>query len=276
MKQNIIQLFDDETGAALIDSQGRPRFYIPLEERVPLFLAEYPHKQGYRVATEMYDLLSVRKGLLSVLKEAIAAGRKISELGLMGLEETMTTLVCTARLFDPNDRELRTASANACLLEKKDLEKLESAAFNRLISALGFDGNITFEEVEARRKAEALMPSQAPIPAPSSPSNREESPSERRDRTPLVALPEDDAALQAQSPEGSAEGVTKAQRAQVAGLAKRLGVPGMELKTAEDFQRELKRLGDLSASQSKARRPGVTPGNAAGRQNAQPSATAAA
>jgi hypothetical protein len=263
-----IILLTDDNDKPLLDSQNRPRYYIPLEARVPKFLAEYPPKQGYRVTMETFDLLSVRKGLLSVLKEAIAAGRKISDLGLMGLEETMTTLVCTARLFDPDGRELRTASANACLLAEKDFEKLESAAFNRLISALGFDGNITYEEVEALRVA-ALIQSGSQASAPSPTSNISESPSERRERTPLVALPEDEPGPHGgPSPEGSTEGVTRAQRSQVARLAQRLGESAPELNSPEDFQREMKRLGDLTASRAQAKRAGSVRGNAGHTQNA--------
>jgi hypothetical protein len=256
VKPHYIPLIDEDSGKPFLDSQNRPQYYIPLENRVPEFLEAYPPKEGYRVSTETLDLLSVRKGLLSVFKEAIAAGRKVSDLGLMGLDQTLTTLVCTARLFDPEGRELRSASASGCLLEPKDFERLESAAVNRLISALGFDGHISWEEVEAMKQAATATQPNHSVSLARGASPEAETPGERRERIPLVALPEEADPGTSAATAAPAAGISKALRSQVTRLAARLGESVPELKTQEDAGRELRRLGELSASRLRDQRNG--------------------
>jgi hypothetical protein len=261
----------DENGAALRDEQGRPIKWVPLEVRMPEFLTAYPPKEGFRIVCETVDLLSFRKGLLSILKEAIAAGRRLGDLGLVDLEQTLTELICTARLFDRDDRILRTASACARVQEEKDYERLESAATNRLITALGFGGQISHEEAAALEQqgsgsSAPLEPGAAPeVPIESRERAAVESrgperevrdgqtsttptPSARRERTPLVALPKDPESRPAQK--DSAEGVTSAQRVQVANLARRAGVEAPQLATRADFDRAMRELGSQNRTGS--------------------------
>lgn len=116
---------------------------------MPAFLKTYSPKEGYRVEIKHTDLLSLQQGRLSLLREAVIAGKKPSEIGLPGIENDVNVLVCTATVVDAQGCIVRSASASAKIQGFKDFEALETAANQLLLAALGFGGEI-FNEDEDR------------------------------------------------------------------------------------------------------------------------------
>ena len=67
MSSPVVTLFDDV---------GDAHLYKNVSARLPAFLAEYPPKEGYRIETEVTDSLSLQKGRLALLREAVAGGKR--------------------------------------------------------------------------------------------------------------------------------------------------------------------------------------------------------
>lgn len=208
--------------------------------RIPAFLNAYPPKEGYCVVISWTDLLSLQTGRLSLLREAVIAGRKPSDVGLPGIENDVNTLVCTARLLDPQEQVVRSGSATMQVLEFKDFEKLETAANQRLLAALGFGGEVFDEDENADLAAQGRTPdasstaessagASASPPAPSAPLSFEGSAS-----TSVGSEPPDD----------SAE-VTAAERRQIENLASRVGASVPPLKTRSDVKQARRQLSAL-------------------------------
>ena len=138
MSSPVVTLFDDV---------GDAHLYKKVSARLPAFLAEYPPKEGYRIETEVTDSLSLQKGRLALLREAIAGGKPPTDLGLPGLEEA-TVMVCIRRLKSPEGHTIAEGSAAKAIVRYKDYEILETAALQRLMALLGFGGEV-FDQDEA-------------------------------------------------------------------------------------------------------------------------------
>jgi hypothetical protein len=218
-----------------IDLENGER-YLRYAERVPHFLKEYPPKEGYRVLTEMQDLLSLQPGRLSLLREAIAAGKKLSDLGLPGLEDDINTMVCVVKLLNAQAQIVRTASALCVLKNQKDFEILETAANQRLLAALGFDGSVfnADENADLQAQGVALRTTAG--------SQQNAVPSGAKSTAPVIQEP---AARTGNAAPGAAAQVPPAQRRQIENLAKSLGEAAPVLNSPEDASAELRRLGEV-------------------------------
>ena len=231
-------------GHVLLDSDVLYRRYAA---RLPAFLEAYSPKEGYRVEISRTDLLSLQTGRLSLLREAIIAGKKPSDVGLPGIESDVNTLVCTARLLDPQGQVVRSGSAAMQVLEYKDFEKLETAANQRLLAALGMGGEVFNEDEDADLRAQGLKPV-ANIPTPTqtasvdAPSQSDpQSFAEVSTSDPGVADPSDDDAS-----------VTAAERRQIENLARRVGVEVPALKTRADVKHARRQLSALDRQRRSA------------------------
>lgn len=215
--------------------------YKRYSARLPDFLKAYPPTSGYRVVVEQTDLLSLQKGRLSLLREAIIAGKKPSDVGLPGIERDVNILVCTSKLLDSQDKIVRSASASKHVIEYKDFEKLETAANQRLLASLGFGGDVFDEDEDADLRDQGLRTDagtaeSAPgTPAPRSTASR-----------PSLTFADDARASNASSdPSDEDAEVTEAERRQVENLAKRVGQPVPSLRSRAEVKAARSRLGAL-------------------------------
>lgn len=202
--------------------------------RLPEFLKAYPPADGYRVEIERTDLLSQQKGLLSLLREAIIAGKKPSDVGIPGIERIVNVLVCTAKLLNPQNQVVKSASAAMAISEHKDFETLETAANQRLIAALGFGGEVFNQDEDADLRAQGRdvrpsaadpAPSGEPVrstPSSGAPLSFAEDTSRERPASPGADSQEDD--------------VTEAERRQIENLARRVNAPVPTLRTRADVK----------------------------------------
>lgn len=219
--------------------------------RIPAFLKAYPPKEGYCVVISWTDLLSLQTGRLSLLREAVIAGRKPSDVGLPGIENDVNTLVCTARLLDPQEQVVRGGSATMQVLEFKDFEKLETAANQRLLAALGFGGEVFVEDENADLAAQGHMrdasgTAESSADASASPRAPSAAPSsEGGASAPAASEPSDD----------SAE-ATAAERRQIENLANRVGASVPPLKTRSDVKQARRQLSTLDRERRTSARSG--------------------
>ncbi|MCC8999773.1 MAG: hypothetical protein LM522_09780, partial [Candidatus Contendobacter sp.] len=113
---------------------------------LPEFLRRYPPAEGFSVQTEILDSFSVQPGWMKLYEIAIHGGHAPESLGLPPLRSRDYALIGRATLRDPKGRILATATAAQVT---PDVERLETAARQRLLAALGFGGELV-EEDEAR------------------------------------------------------------------------------------------------------------------------------
>jgi hypothetical protein len=224
----------------LIGDHGAEVLYKRYGARLPLFLAEYPPKEGYRVVIEMTDLLSLQKGRMALLREAINAGKKPCDVGLPGLENDVNTLVCTARLLDPQERVIRSASASMKIEEHKDLEALETAANQRLLAALDFGGEVLDDDEDrdlaAQRLTRTAPPQTGATFARSTPDTFEQP---RGGTLASEATDEDE----------NENKVSAAERRMIENLARRVNQPMPTLRTRADVKKARQALNSLARQQ---------------------------
>lgn len=230
----------NDTVVEFFDPAGNEIRYRRYAARLPEFLAKYPPKEGYRVECEMTDLLSLQQGRLALLREAVSAGKKPSDVGLPGLERDVNTLVCTARLLNSQGQVVRTASASKAILDFKDYEVLETAANQRLLAALGFGGDVFNEDEDADLRGQGLSL------VPDSGGGGADAVTSANAQPPAFPLaPDSPTETAGPTAARSADGeVPAALRRQVENLARRLGEEVPVLKTAEDANAALRRLGE--------------------------------
>jgi hypothetical protein len=130
----------------LFTPEGGVKSYKLFSARLPDFLKAYPKEQGYRVQVEASDTLTSKAGLLRLYEVAIAAGKSPDQVGLPPIPAG-DVVVFKATLLDKDGVALESASALRVIRQYKDWEKGETAARQRLISALGFGGDC-FDEDE--------------------------------------------------------------------------------------------------------------------------------
>lgn len=124
----------------LFTPEGEVKEYKLFSARLPAFLNAYPKEKGYRVQVEASDPLSSKAGLLRLYEAAISAGKSPDQVGLPPIPAG-DVVVFKATLMDREGNALESASALRVIRQYKDWEKGETAARQRLISALGFGGD---------------------------------------------------------------------------------------------------------------------------------------
>ena len=123
----------------MFDDQGDPFSYRKLSARIPEFLKDFPPDKGYSVVVEAVDPITLKPGLLRLYEAAINAGKTFEECGLPAFTG-QDSLVYQAKLADINGVVLCSRSAVMQVSQYKDHETGETAAVQRLLSALGYDG----------------------------------------------------------------------------------------------------------------------------------------
>lgn len=145
MKQALVpynlEVFMSSQVVQIADEYGETSLYKKVSARIPDFIKEYPPDDGWRIETNMTDMLSLQKGRLSLIREAIAVGKKPEEVGLPGLDD-WNVMVCNCTLYNKAKEAVCNRSASMAINQNKDMERLETAAFQRLLGALGFGGEI--------------------------------------------------------------------------------------------------------------------------------------
>lgn len=225
----------------LIGDRGDEVLYKRYGARLPLFLAQYPPKEGYRVVIDMTDLLSLQKGRMALLREAINAGKKPCDVGLPGIENDVNTLVCTAKLLDPQERVIRSASASMKIEEHKDLEALETAANQRLLAALDFGGEVLEvdedRDIAAQRLTRTAPPQVDATYASSTPDTFEQT-----GRRVLASETTDDE-------DENDNKISAAERRMIENLARRVNQPVPPLQTRADVKKARQALNALARQQ---------------------------
>lgn len=161
--------------------------YKLFSARLPEFLKRYPPEKGWRVVRSVQSACELSPGLTRLHEAAITAGKSPDALGLPPIP---SGFVLTARLLDPQGNEVASGSAFSMGLDlqyavqsarsgngdvlRKDFEAGETAAFQRLLAAVGlggdcFDGD---EAVTLRDMGRTSAPSTAPATAAPSRSSK--------------------------------------------------------------------------------------------------------
>jgi len=237
---------DDNTNVVTIfNENGSVSQYARLSGRIPEFLNKFPPEENYRVESKMADLLSMQPARLSLVREAISIGKRPEELGLP-IAEDLSVMICTCSLYGPNGDLISNRHASKPIEQYKDLEVLETAAFQRLIASLGFGGEIFDEDENTDITAQGnnvesldttTVSSQKDLPAPaalkSAPSFQSTSSNEKK----TEAIPTTELDVSEASPdEPIQDDVPPALRRQVENLANSLSVDIPSMKTVADAQ----------------------------------------
>ena len=123
--------------------------------RLPEFLKRFPPDKGWRVVRSMQSACELSPGLTRLYEAAITAGKSPES---MGLPPIPSGFVMTARLLDSQGNEVASGSAFSMGLDlqyavqaarsgdgsvlRKDFEAGETAAFQRLLAAVGLGGDM--------------------------------------------------------------------------------------------------------------------------------------
>jgi len=143
----VIEIFDE----------GNLKRYERFSSRLPRFLEAFPIRDGWRHIHEVVDASSMVPQLTALHIAALSAGKNPVEIGLPPLPRGQ---VFTARLINPQGVEVASGSAVSMSMDlfsprmgtdfngresffpRKDFESGETAAFQRLLAAVGFGGEM--------------------------------------------------------------------------------------------------------------------------------------
>lgn len=147
----------------LFDSTGEPRIYALFSGRLPEFMEAYPATDGWKVERDVVSAASLAPELVALHAAAVGAGKRPVDLGLPPIPRGH---VFRCRLLNGNGEVVRTASTLAHIRDMdvpgagmRDWERAETNAFQRLIAALGFGGDLLDKDEEP---AQDVRPSPAP------------------------------------------------------------------------------------------------------------------
>lgn len=228
---------------AIFDDYGNASQYRRISARIPDFLEKYSPEEGYRVETQMVDLLSMQPGRLSLVREAVSIGKNPSDLGL-SISDDLNVMVCTCSLINSEGKVISNRTASKAISVYKDVEILETAAFQRLLASLGYGGEVFDEdetqdiETQGRRVADEQTPEQATVKQDTT------EPVKPMSKTPS---PQPASSSEAETKEeaSSQTDIPPALKRQVENLAKNLGVDVPKMSTQDDAKGALKELNKL-------------------------------
>lgn len=126
--------------------------YRKVSERLPEFLSTFPLTEGYRVVRTHRFMIEHCPGLIRLYEAAINQGKSIYD---MGLPEITTSVIFEASLYR-NEDLIANASASKVVVSYKDWECGETAAFQRLMAACGFGGEMLDLDSDADFAAQSL------------------------------------------------------------------------------------------------------------------------
>lgn len=263
--------------------------YKLFSSRLPEFLKRYPPEKGWRVVRTVQAACELSPNLARLHEAAISAGKSPESIGLPPIP---SGFVMTARLLDPQGNEIASGSAFSMGLDlqyavqsvrsgsgdvlRKDFEAGETAAFQRLLAAVGIGGDvfdvdeattirdmgrtppasITPAATTATRSSKgsksqpraggtesSLLDQVNAVPCPSKPGCNTvmDSPAESRAAIPAVeAVSGDQARL-------------RSMQQQIARIAKQLHAETQPVETLEAAAAELSRLGSLVQQRATAK-----------------------
>ncbi|MEY2117133.1 hypothetical protein [Rhodanobacter sp. FW106-PBR-R2A-1-13] len=141
----------------IFTKEGDIKPYKVVAARVPEFLNRFPIEAGWRHIREVVEASSLTPHLAALHLAAVTGGKKPNELGLPELPQG---LVFISRLLNPSGEEVASGSATSPALDlfapgnevRKDYEAAETAAYQRLLAAVGIGGEV-FTEDETRTVA---------------------------------------------------------------------------------------------------------------------------
>ena len=244
--------------------EGEPREYRTVSQRLPEFLKAFPLRDGYQIIRGHEAYTQFNPDLLALHKACIEAGRKPVDMGLG--DPTNQKVVFYAKLVK-DGVVILNASALKPINKLKDWESGETAAFQRLMAAAGFGGEVLDEDDRYDRVSCEL---ERPGPGESDQSTAQESFHDHdrvASQTETTSQPQEPAREEpVQEPateavdHDSSSSVTPAaleqsgvrpqflnQLRQVAAL---VGEEVPEVSTNEQAKAELKRLNDLARKAS--------------------------
>lgn len=132
---------------AIFNKDGSESSYRLLSGRLPAFLEKFPPQDGWRHIRTVLEASSLTPQLAALHLAAIQSGKEPADVGLASLPRG---LVFTSKLLDPQGNEVASGSATSQALDlfapgmdsRKDYECAETAAFQRLLAALGMGGDV--------------------------------------------------------------------------------------------------------------------------------------
>jgi len=223
------------------------KLWRPVSERTAQFNKDYPSKSGYRVVFVRKDALSYQAGRLELYKAAINAGQSFEKVGLPPLND-VTTMVVEATLYGQDDKPITSGTAAKQILEYKDWERLETAAFQRLLAKLGYHGEVldADEDAEIAALAKTPAPVQAATPAPVVEQPRQAAP-QQEPTEPAVTAQKVETAAPAANVTTFGNKVPASLLNQIKRHCKRRGV---EVPTFETADQAIRYLAELSSPQA--------------------------
>ena len=147
----------------IFKENGDAMTYETVAERLPKFEAAFPASEGWRVVRAHEPSLAKNDRLARLWEKALDAGQNPKELGLPAFKAN--AFVFTATLLDKEGHVVRNASAYAEIFSRKDWEAAETAAFQRLMAACGFGGDMDLDEAyDLEQMGRHHQPVQSPAP----------------------------------------------------------------------------------------------------------------
>ncbi|MCK7553320.1 hypothetical protein [Marinobacter goseongensis] len=129
----------------VLKPNGEAFDYRKVSERLPAFLEAFPLDEGYRIVRSHSTYVEKCPGLTRLYEAAINQGKSIYEAGL---PELSNTVIFEAALYHNSDL-IANASSAKVVVSYKDWECGETAAFQRLMAACGFGGELLDIDGEA-------------------------------------------------------------------------------------------------------------------------------
>jgi hypothetical protein len=142
-KPQVISIFDR--------NEGKVVDYKAFAARLPLFLERFPIEAGWRHERTVVEALGLVPHLHQLYLEAIKAGKNPRELGLPPLPQGF---VFTSKLLNSKGEVVSSGSSTKVVADmttpgmyaSKEFEAAETAAFQRLLQAVGIGGDVFHDD----------------------------------------------------------------------------------------------------------------------------------
>lgn len=167
----------------LPNRDGTVKSYKLFSARLPEFMEKYPASEGWRVERSSVSAASKVPELMQLHLAAVTAGKSPTDLQLPPIPQGM---IFRAALIAPNGEMVRDATSLCPVRDLtgidappggyKDWEAGETAAFQRLIAAMGFDGELLASEEMRFMPRQRADTSTLTIPASTASSSAAELP----------------------------------------------------------------------------------------------------
>lgn len=132
--------YGDGDRISIVEADGTTKSWIRLAARVREFNKTYTKEAGYKVRVSpltMAEILGVE--VMDLYAKVLSQGISCEKASLTPLRTRER--VFRAQLLDAADNVVAEASACGIVANYKDHEKIESAAFQRLLAFIGFPGS---------------------------------------------------------------------------------------------------------------------------------------